>query len=435
MICLMHLTSLLCMEKPRKQNLFVPYTEDANAFTLTTLKSVPDYQPIPLTANEPGWEKLNEIGDIKNTYHSPLEPITQYTTSWVPRPASQRIIEKLYDQAYFFAHNNWNRDIKNKDLLLLLRNIHEAERYNINEDIMGAFAYNQTYKEGYFTEDSSRARGTILLFGYFKKYRLNATEAKELLPPHNYFDVVEEEKKIAINLSKQLGITLTKVSYQKNTEKKTSADFPHFWQLAVHLKKLFGSGGEKMKTLVCYIYNQENLSKDYPHETYTDLKAEFYKETAYLLELFSYVDEPEQRTYNLIQMIENGKKAKEVLHEKDLALSILKSDKLTFSDYFRTQEYITNTKNKAILLCNLIDHYNTTKKGKITPIPDQWRAYNVNNGLYLALPDSFNHTLFDKDMYAFEELDQLLTAIKELKYLKSKDIQKCVTDLYGKHDS
>jgi hypothetical protein len=442
MICLMHLTSLLCMEKQCKENLFVSYAKDTNEFPLTKLKTTPVYQKIPLTANEPGWEKLNEIADIKNTHLSALsEPITQYTNSWIKKTNKEEqkpnspIIQKLYEQAFSLAQDSWingYRNIKNKDLLILLRNMHEAEQYSINEDIMGAFTYKQSCgKENYF----AARRCATLLFGYFKKYRLNATKAKELLQPHNYFDRVDkkEEKKIAVNLCKQLDITLTEISYQENTAKKINVDFPHFWQLEVDLEKLFLSDEDKLQTLICCIYNQKKLSKNCPHGTYTDLKAEFCKETASLLELFHYVKEQEQRTYNIIQMIENAKKAKEILHEKDLALSILKSDKLTFYDYFHTPESVTDKKNKAIILCNLIDHYNKTKNEKMTPIPDQFVAYNLNKNLDIALPDSFNHTLFDKDSYAFEEFKQLCIAIRELVDLKSKHIQECVTYLYGKH--
>jgi hypothetical protein len=142
MICLMHLTSLLCMEKPHKENLFASYTQDSNAFALTTHKPTPDYQKIPLTANEPGWEKLNEIANIKNTRLS-SEPITHYTNSWVKKTNKEEL--KPIIESIVVSIINSRVD----SYCSTMKNLYD-ETHNFSQK------YRQQYRDRYYTYYSLR---------------------------------------------------------------------------------------------------------------------------------------------------------------------------------------------------------------------------------------------------------------------------------------
>ena len=77
-----------------------------------------------------------------------------------------------------------------------------------------------------------------------------------------------------------------------------------------------------------------------------------------------------------------------------------------------------------------MEKYNETVKNKITPTPLQVSCYKVRKCIHPALPDSFDHTLLSKKVYAFRELEKLIGDIKTLIDSEPEIIQQCVDKLY-----
>ena len=93
-------------------------------------------------------------------------------------------------------------------------------------------------------------------------------------------------------------------------------------------------------------------------------------------------------------------------------------------------EDISYQKNRILLFCSLVQKYNEAKGIKKTPTPAHYSHYFLINVLNIALPNSFDATLVDKNSVAFEEFKDLITDIIELKHQSKEAIARKVNFLY-----
>jgi len=429
------------MELQHKKEYSIKHEEDLTEIPLQPL------QKIPLTANELGWEKLNDIALYK-------EPVTEYINTWVKKTSKEENnqlstqldhnrMQQLYNQANTFIKKYHSTEtaatLRNPDLILLLKNMHEANQNDINEDMISNFIYKNYHENFYSHYYKQRA---ILLFYCLKRYRLQKT-INEQLPPENHCE--EKYKPITKNIKSKLAQTLDlniteTVSANPNYWEKNSFDnafkrkYPAYYQLSYDIRELLKEKNQgSVNAIVSCFYNDETQwLKPSSQGIYNNLNRDFYVKSNNVLcgrGIRRYRDYVEE-TYDLLQIIQNAKTSKDILEEKDLAISILTQKTMPLLDYFFE---IKQNNNKVIILCALLEKYNKKRQKKKTPTPQQLFYYEtLTDTINIAFPDSFNKTLFDKNHYAFEEFKQLIEDINILNNSSAEDIQKCVTALYGK---
>jgi hypothetical protein len=456
-----HVVSLSSMEMQKhKQQLFPksPYS-DTTEIPLATLNPrtaiathIQKSAPIAIVANEPGWKKCNEIMNmtykrnqpivIHNPFTPDLTPIYKQPTKSIkhqekkpllrtnisPQP-DNNVMQELYDKVYSFIwdecrNKRLNQLTQNKELVRIIEHMNNARSSNINEDVIGRFAYN---KEGFICSVASKY--VPLFFTLLKRYTSTTNVTKEPLP----FNAATQE----LTLEQVIGIS-------NHTNNKTDIldvysyleQSPAFFHLHFALRYLLQCFAiEGVDNFTTYLYGDEKiLLEDYEDGSYIDLKNEFY-DKAYNVLLHN---NNAQDIYHLIQIIDKAKTSKNIHQESNLANAILNFDfeptktiTAQVMRLFEESHSTINIKNRISVFCSLVAKYNDLRLTKITPTPRQYKAYLLKKQLDIPLPDSvYKAHLLDDNSYAFTAFKQLIENTNILIKSDDKNVQKCVAQLY-----
>jgi hypothetical protein len=145
--------------------------------------------------------------------------------------------------------------------------------------------------------------------------------------------------------------------------------------------------------------------------------------------------------YDMIQIIEAGKALMPAKQEHDFGYDIIESEQTITGQLlsFANIDHTSKTRKRIGILCHLIQTYNDQRKTKKSPSIEQYLAYKEYLQLcpyYLiklstfAFPDSFDHTLLDEKIYAFDELKKLIDTIWTLKSATDENVQECIDQIY-----
>ena len=462
--------SPLCMEKQRSKWHDKNNTLD---IPLTVINQTPPRQGFKgnaqpnatavCTANEPGWEKYDEIMNItyKNNQPVIINP-TDLTTVYrpdnnnaaqekkpflrtiTPVPPDANIMEKLYKSLYNDTktlvdhyNNTYCTDTlaKDKRLILLIQNLRDAKKIYINEDIMGKFAYNYWYGTTYFPDITGVCKYISLFFGCLKQYTLTTNNTKEKLPSDNDIRMIIQATPTVDNkLAKTLGITTETENRAKETlllnfKIKHSAYYKlteGLMYLILRQEAIATTLQEKIVRIFasCLHSDEKIILEDYSDGSYKNLKDDVFSIIFWALFNIGEYNVRNNRIYKVLKIIERAKISNDMTHEKNLGYDILELKPKLFFDYS------SKAKNYISLFCILVEKYNLERGNKITPTVTQYYCYNLKNNISLALPDSFNSSPFNPDHYALKEFDQLLDDIAFLMKSDAAIVQQFVNQLY-----
>ncbi|HLJ31688.1 MAG TPA: hypothetical protein VKU36_04580 [Candidatus Babeliales bacterium] len=311
------------------------------------------------------------------------------------------LIERIYFDAFNFGRiDNFSlQHEENKTLINMITNMHTLEGKGITADHLSIHAYDQCN----WKTDPHLKQRLPLFFGCLKNYQQGALQKKEILPRDHYYDIS----------------VLPESAFQKA--------YPNYYTLAYSIVALFKASN--LKDLLIFLYSKKRMSfhHHYPESTEIDLKNTFYPEVNFLLDIeIAVLDNNLDRLYNLLQLTEKAKDC--YINEKKLGLAIADLE-LNAADTLRNED-VSYQKNRAMLFCSLVQKYNEAKGIKKTPTPAHYSHYFFINVFNIALPDSFDATLVDKNSVAFDEFKDLITDIIELKHQSKEAIQRKVHFLY-----
>ena len=406
-----------CMEIERKE-LFIadPYGD----FTEIPLNNLTQQnQNYLCTANEPGWEKLNNIAnglysnnkaivknptDLKPIYRPTINTNNTATTkkqikSQEKKPFLKTIVPQmqpdydLMEKLCINACRIFYPQVRNQSLTSLIQKMNSAKTTGITEDIMGNFSCSRWWGAHY------KIHHAALLFGCLKK------------PGQAQYN----------QLAQDLGI-INNSLFQENPT------YNHLKNILKILKTK--ENFSTIQLLACCLYsNEKTVIEDYFSGSYTNLTEEFHKKAS---DLFLYGGSL-QELYNLVQIIDRAKTLRDIQKEKNLGYAILAFEPPIIESFFKqlnVDHSISDIKNRISLLCLLIKKYNQSRGSKTTPTGKQNVCYKLVKDLDLALPDSFNNNLFDQNCYAFEEFEQLKTETATLMNSEEQTVHNCVTIRY-----
>lgn len=449
-----HLASLSCMMEAQYQELFYSSHNDSNATPLQII--TPQQQPQYIcTANQPGWEQLENIINLTPIYRQKKKQPQYYASTQksikkqeeklllrtiTPVQPSSDLIEQLYNNAFtviaYHRANNLEKKSKlahKRDINRLINNMKKAQNNGINEDMMGAFTHNK-----WSPLAPSYLQYIVICFNCLKHYRLTVSETQEPLPLFNHTKKTTDS--IVDNpLAYTIGIADTKP--KKNIESffvehfehpvKEQIDFPAYCLLVHYLNTLCYQHVTAVETLSYCLYSDTIiLWQDCERGSYADFNNDFYDKADSLLQCRSY-DINTNTLYSLLKMIDIALLSDDITHETDLAYNFLSWKPAGFFNYFRPQENIISMNNRVSMLCTLIKKYNQARGDKVTPTDKQYICYKIKKELDFALPDSFNQSqLFNEKFYAFAEFEKLINDIELLINTNNQKVQQCVDQLY-----
>jgi len=320
-------------------------------------------------------------------------------------------IQKLYVQLFSFTKLYERKQYLNPPLLIndklisLLNSIHNDQKnHNITEDIIGHFAY-----EKY--DSTLSIDRSLLLLSFLKKYRLETKETNEQLPFIDHNELISEP--IVSDYSEYNNLTWEQLSSHTCIKQKLKINlqtYPAYCALMWNIEKLFHENSEKIQALVRCLYTDEKeFSKNKLQKLYDNLRVDFPLKVTQLLQYKADdIEKHLDQLYDLLQIIEYAKRSHHIKEENELAIAEI----LIWDNNFGVfQPYPTFS---TPIVCSLIEIYNNAKSKKITPIIQQYLGYTLQQNWNLALPHSFNNSLFDKNMYAFEEFADLIKDIQKI---------------------
>ncbi|HEX4068704.1 MAG TPA: hypothetical protein VHX42_01275 [Candidatus Babeliales bacterium] len=287
--------------------------------------------------------------------------------------------------------NNATRD---KKLVMLIKLMNTAKYNGITEDFMGNFSYEQYCK---LTHRYAAYGLAPLVFSCLKRYMLTIHDSKEQL----VLDV-----------------------------KDLSDSHPAYDNLVENTKQMFAHGHY---IIIPYLYaNAKTLStKDKLYNHISTLKE--FCETFHSLQSQTYTIF-QQRIWNYLDFIKQIKNLKNIEREKDLGNAILTferqqtlKEKLLCCPKY---DYSIDNKNRLAMFCIYAEKYFQTCSNKITPDCMQYCIWQIQNYTHIALPDSFDTNLLDKNYYALEELHELTNNLLNLNKNSTEDIQRLVDQHY-----
>lgn len=377
-----HIVSTTCMQQQFKQQLFSYFPQendsDATSFLL-----------------QPATTDLIELAPI---YRSTINTVS------LAQPDVMGLMQQLYNDTYeFLSKENslkgTNQFTQEKKLAVLINSINQARSNRITEDVMGKFAYDNQRHLGGIVSVS-----TALFFNILKTYNAIVRKTQEPLP-------------------------FNKNQLNKNQDDVYSSFQKHiaFFNLHHILKILLQEYTTETKhNLAACLYADANVLFQCSQDSYTDLKSEFYNRAHSVL----INNGNKHELYELLPIIASAKAVFTMHQENNFESGITHfeptetiKDKLY--NFFNAKHSTNNTENRIILLCKLMETYSNAQGNKAIPTLKQFYAYQLQKNLNLALPDLFNSTVFDENIYALTEFGQLLDSITDLINPDDHNVQKC----------
>ena len=473
-----HTSSLLCMEqeRPKKRTTsseaLPPSVNPCTILSVHVLSAYPNMpyatpvhakhvsQSLPQNmptceANQPGWQYLNKIMntsyqsnqpacasefELKPTYRPMTKTVTQQETKPLlqtnPSQPDKAIMEKLYKSACHITSDQYKRNTDTKDryetLIRLINDMRNAKNNGIHEDLMIKFAY---------TKESMLA---TYFFSCLKMYN----QSEETLPHINDLITTKKVPRIQNQLAHLLNIpsqynTTTTTQHINNYE----IERKYLALNVLRIDTISSHSSTDISALFSYIYSTaKETHNDYVGLSYDDLKDKFYELAYYVVKHRIYMPNDRQRyknrIYDLLKIIEAGTTLNPQKQEDDFGYDMITKE-LTISETLGTFisptflicDNIPRIKKYIGLLCSLIKKYNKERETRCTPTKEQMLAYKAYESLYIALPDSFDTTLFDTTLYAFKELTKLsenISYLSELELYKIDQnlVDECVQYLY-----
>jgi hypothetical protein len=183
----------------------------------------------------------------------------------------------------------------------------------------------------------------------------------------------------------------------------------------------------------CLHSNQPIIFSPYPPLAW-DLVNLFYNKTYDLL--FSnenYINA--DAIGNLIYIIETAKTKKYITTQDNFGYTLLNLVPTRYIIDFGTNCCNLNydqstTKNRISIFYQLIVNYNRQRNDKKTPHEQQYNCYKLIQDTNLALPNNFSSDLFDPNIYAFEELSELINSTKALSKVNDNCVEEYVNACY-----
>lgn len=429
--------SVYCMELQRPQLFEAVYDTTTNNSLVNyqhDTYSHHDIHPptfsIPLQVNEPGWQQLNAIANMTYKREEPITKVAGYNTSWVKetntfkeeKPSDSMLMEKLYN------------DVSNlsglSTIITLITEMNKARSNTINEDSMGRYANALDYwfRRGRPTE-------IAVIFGYLKHYNLTVNCTKECLPSVEDLVTKKPIKKTSNQLLQTLGLSSivdTNITHTTNYDPDVARHkYPAFVQLMSGLMDS-DKNLSNLRVFLSYIYSDKEIPQNkYAQLSYTDLQEKFYNEVLNLFRQGYSQCNIDESSYDLVQIIEAVKALDSSKKEDDFGYDIIEAKKTTIIRALIAviNEYAHDTRKRLGILCHYIKKYNNQRAAKITPTKKQYKSYK-NLPIDFALPNSFDSTLFDRKIYAFDEFETLIDDIRTLKHSSEENVQECFDQLY-----
>jgi hypothetical protein len=421
--------------------------------TYILIPSINPLVPTYIDTNRAGWQfdsnkqSTNEV-ELTTIY----KPITTSTKQEEKKPFLRTInsnpnptlMKEFYNEALQIFDN---KECHNR-LIQLITFMNSAKTKNINENIMGKYAYD-TWKQ----TDTDASVQVILTFGYLKNYHQKALDKKENLPKYEDISSKKSDTKIGNLLAHTLGLSSPQNStistYYVYDSQKANLHYPAFYELKNNVQKLNYDIhiNFKVKNFIDYIYSQHEMPKNRYHGlSYDELKNECCEKASYLLTHY-WDSKSHSYLYNLIHIIEAGKTLNPPKQAYDFGYDIIVKDP-TFTGKtlaFLNMEHMNTslpTRKKIGILCHLIKQYND--KNKKTPTEEQYKNHDEGQWLYIvkdsyalpdacefsALPNSFDTTLFDKKIYAFDEFKKLEDNLSILRRASDEHVEECIQQIY-----
>jgi hypothetical protein len=331
----------------------------------------------------------------------------------IPLLSNNTIVEKLYNDVSAFIQINMNGyllrsdQLRSKKLSHLITSMNKAQSNGFHEDYMGIFSHNKNCSHPQIP----------LFFGCLKKYRLTTSTTNETLP---FYNKEKAEPLFDNSLAYALGITNSPTQY------------PAYIHLTHCLSALSLQKIETVTTLASCLYKNQHILFKNEAVSYTDLKNDFYNRAYDLLQdgLSFDVRSKSNDIYNLLHIIEKAKINKDIDQERNLGDGIINTKPKAVLDWF-IDEDLNSTKNRISLFCIFIEKYNRARGNKKIPTGEQYDCYCLQQKIDLAFPDSFNSTLFDKNIYAFTEFEQLTSDTQKLMNSDDETVQQSVDQIYN----
>jgi hypothetical protein len=432
------------IQRPEVRPLQVLPLFNDHMFTLfTSPAQIPSYA----IAQNPTWQPIEDIvyiphNETHQTYppsEVELQPIYKHTNtstnqdekksllrtnSLRPNP---KLMQELFDAARYFIieekklerwgdyKNEYGQKSQREQLILLIERMNNARNDNINEDLMGQFAYNN--KKGYEFDSINIDSLFPLFFILLKKYTLTVNQTGEQLP------LQCKKPNLENMLSPEPDINKPSISIDPSYLYDLDT-YPAFFKLIFTVRhELPQIPCEPINLFIDYMYGNKNIPlHSYSQGSYKELKNDFYtKAYDFLLWNKNFED-----LYNLVQMIDVAKNKKDITHEDDLVYGILgyeliQPGKAQFFSLFDAAHDVENVKKRIALLCRLIQQYNNNRLTKITPTITQLGAYMVQDNLKIPVP---NKSFFDEKQYAFAAFAQLTQGTDLLQKASEKKVHK-----------
>ena len=429
-ISLCNTFSVVCMQM-QKECPRLPFIEP-NPYAMQTEKQPPYIITTSatnnhiLTAMEPGWEKLNEIGNERYTSNAiPLEPMY-----YSPQPQSQKKYEQEQQKPLLRVNPFGPSDdehmqrvcakvstlidgdnLRKKYTQEFTTMIHECIRdcrqvkkqYGINEDHLGAYAHKQgVHKAALFFSSLKRYNGTIALDDE-KKSR--------------HFGELSD-------LAKALGLTADMI------------DKPLPMTMAMKLLvddicNIEDAKDYSLKELVTLLYSGKKLEQ----KNYKSIVVDPEWKKSFVSDAFCY-HMGEKGDYSsastmdsVIEKVHDAQKSGNLTNERDLGFFALRYEP-TWQDGVTMNFFYAIHKNRISLLAFLIAQYNNARGLKVTPTSVDIKAYLLAKKLHCAWPTAFDARLLDSQHVAFEEKRELLKNIEFVCNYPNYYVEKYVAALY-----
>lgn len=318
-------------------------------------------------------------------------------------------------------------------IINLIAAMNDARNKNIHEDVMGKFLYDKWETT---TIEPKEYFKTILFFGYLKHYNQTIKTKPECLPTIK--DVIKQQQqttpkskpnKLAIMLNLEVPSNkqqITTSSIYEYDSDLTRIKYPAFHTLKSDVQRI---SDYDYSTFLNYIYSPQKIQKNkYLGLSYIDLKKQFYDTAYYLVTKNKFYDKQKNTCYLFLNIIEAGKTLNPSKQECDFEYDFVNFPQTTLEQYLANNATFTARQYMGIL-CKLIKQYNDQRTTKITPTKKQIKAYK-NKPWDFALPDACDSTLFDKKIYAFNELEKLMSNIETFIYSDDQYKKECVDALY-----
>lgn len=426
-----YLIPTICMQKERPQQAI------SDEIPLQIIQSTPP--KILCTANQTNWQQLNKIMVADYTNTANLEPIYKTKTEQLEeqqlllktiksKEPNPEIVKQLFDSVDKIRDTkHYGFIVVPEKLVTFIANMQKAKNNNIDEDIMMQFSYDR------FNKSCSTER-EIFTFCYLKKYTQTVNATQETLPTINDLYKKRLYTIPTNNLAKILNIPTTSITttHLEYDSHAISLKYPAFEALRYSFCEMNNLSEYKINLFIQYVFNTHQQRKNkYLHWSCTsnDLKNKLNNKIENLIgcsknEFSSYT------LYQLLKIIDAWKIRNPQKEEKDLSYEIIdiRKPQNIINKFFSSEMYKFD-ENRILVLFLLIQKYNKERATKITPRRKQFDVYQIIPSK-IALPNIFDKTLFDKKIYAFDELKNLIDNVKTLLSATNEHIQEIVDYAY-----